>query len=1528
MKTFQSTPLTFIDQTDSRKLEVYIKSNLPTVQIYNSNTGAYTPDWREGESLILTTDVFLDSRVMTTAEYTETVIKWYRDEVSNNTEIQTNRNLKTLQITTNELGLTPIITYICEATYQGIVSSSRITFTRTDTGRDGTNGAPAPAVQAQYSADGSTGWSVTLNAATHKYIRYSYDGGKTWTTAIKMVGEDGTSVNIKGTATSRKEVSGTSYYTLVYNAATITGATIGDAYLLDGDLYVCVDSRDGSDHFMNVGQIQGPKGNDGNSEYVYIRYSPTANPKDSDIVATPISTTSYIGICVSTLSTAPTTASSYTWSKFVGDNAKNIILSGDSQVFKSSKTTPIAYTPSAIKLTANRINIPTETALAWSYNHNDNKGWTTVKPSSVTISGDTATITGASMTSDSLSVKVSDGTVEDIFTVYRAFDGIDGTQGDSASMAFLTNENVSFSANANGEIPFTSTSTFKTYVVAYNGTTKTTPIIGAIGDLPSGVTAIPNKGTAYSSTIPSVGSLTVTDLYTSTTLTTKVDKTKLANGDSFIVGNYLYVYNATNANFKCQTFVDLTDNIEKPSVYVVGNQILITFTIANKATLGSNASNYGEITIPVISPVDTSLILSWSKINSGATGATGAAGADAYTVLLTNEAHTFAGEVSNAVNGGVAETQILAYKGSTKQSVTISTVNGKAAGIVDTDTGIAGLKFKCDTISGTDVKITFSCTNAFVSPSGTIPIVLTVGGVTFTKMFTYAIAFKGNTGGTGATGATGSPATSYWLVSSASVVQKNASGTIVCTPSTLTFSGKSQTGIASPIDYAGRWIVSYSTDGSTYTTLYTSTSNEVSKTITVATTYKTLKCQLYLAGGTTTLLDEQIIPVVTDGTPGTSASLVNITPSAYFFKSTTGKDGVFTPDYIYLYPRFQTVTYGKWEYSIDGTSWATVTSGSNGLTIGTYNSVANSLQIAKTSVLYTDVITSVSFRCVSSNTAVYDTVSIAKIYDVVDLRIGARNLAEKTNQGTTDWLWSMQTGDYTCEEYIDSNKIKCCKFTKGNTTAQTGWSVIEYKNIGLSKYEPNQTYTISFDILSNVNTVISVRLLQPNGTNDLGSTYTGIKKTVTENVWSKIVYTMTTVSTLPTLVDQCLYINGMSSANGVSYIFKNVKIEKGNTATDWSPAPEDLLNEASNVNAMLSNEAHFFEAAAGGVPKATSIVLDVIGYKGSVRSATTVGTITGIPSAGMTATVSDNGTTNTKLTIAITQALTSDVADYGVLTIPITVNGHIINKTFSWTKAKAGDVGLPGSDAITFQVYSNNGYALSTSVPTIVLQTFAYIGDVEIKAGATYQWYRHNNTDWVAISGATNDYFNVSRDDVSFSNNYMCKMLFNNTEYVGVVTIEDKNDEHRVFASKPSNYFAGDLWVVGNDYIPSGFVVGSMLRATHANVTYVDSDWELATRYDKEIDDLKSKTGEYGPYFSINEDGGLQVDDATINDNTLYIERVETTTINTKEANIEAPLTVSGRYSGSTMLQAPIINLGNFSLVVESNGSLSIIANT
>ena len=66
------------------------------------------------------------------------------------------------------------------------------------------------------------------------------------------------------------------------------------------------------------------------------------------------------------------------------------------------------------------------------------------------------------------------------------------------------------------------------------------------------------------------------------------------------------------------------------------------------------------------------------------------------------------------------------------------------------------------------------------------------------------------------------------------------------------------------------------------------------------------------------------------------------------------------------------------------------------------------------------------------------------------ISVGGRNLAESTNQGITGWNWSMQVGGFTASEVIENN-IRTCKLLR-NSTAQSGWSVIEYSRIGRSKY--------------------------------------------------------------------------------------------------------------------------------------------------------------------------------------------------------------------------------------------------------------------------------------------------------------------------------------------------------------------------------------------------------------------------------------------------------------------------------------------
>lgn len=704
LKTIHSSNITFMDTTDDRKLAAYISSNHPNVQIFNSNTKVYTPDWST-TSLQLSAEVYLDSKDVTTDA--QTTIGWYAKIGSTETLVGTGASLV---ITTNALATNPIITYVCKAEYQNINALSQLTFTRTDTG---------------------------LN------------------------GSDGTSLNIKGTATSVTPVADTDYYTITYKGSDISAAELDDAYMYDGDLYVCIESKEGVDYFLNVGRIQGP----------------------------------------------------------AGQSAKNIILSGSAQVFKVSKTN--TYTPATITVIAHSIN--TSGATEWSYSTNGGQTFISTSPDGVTTNGDVVTVTGSVLLSNSLVLKASNDEVEDVFTIYKAFDGTDGTpgnQGDSASMAFLTNENVSFAANSNGQAYG---ATITTNVVAYNGTEKVLPVVDTI----------------ISTGIPEGIAVTIDE-----------DATALAN-----------------------------------------KEVVLMITVDSNATLGSALSTNGEISIPITSPVSTNLKLSWSKINTGS-------------------------------------------------------------------------------------------------------------------------------------------------------------------------------------------------------------------------------------------------------------------------------------------------------------------------------------------------------------------------------------------------------------------------------------------------------------------------------------------------------------------------------------------------------------------------------------------------------------------------------------------------------------------------------VGEPGNDAVTFQIYSSNGYALSTNTPTVTLQTFAYVGDSEITAGATYQWYSYNDNSWNAISGATLAYLDVSRDNVSFSKSYMCKMTFNNVEYTSVVTIDDKNDENKVFTKKPSAYTAGDLWIVGADYKPSGVEIGTLLRAEHTNVSYADSDWITATKYDEKIAELKRDVDTYNQYFSFDSTNGLKIRARNANgteskfSTSLTNERlafnygdqavayINGTKMNIKEAVIESPLTITGKYSGSTMQQAPVINIGKFSIVVESNGSLSIVANT
>lgn len=172
--------------------------------------------------------------------------------------------------------------------------------------------------------------------------------------------------------------------------------------------------------------------------------------------------------------------------------------------------------------------------------------------------------------------------------------------------------------------------------------------------------------------------------------------------------------------------------------------------------------------------------------------------------------------------------------------------------------------------------------------------------------------------------------------------------------------------------------------------------------------------------------------------------------------------------------------------------------------------------------------------------------------------VGGRNLATNTNKGTTGWRWSMQTGGYS-KESVSETGVNTCKLTR-DSVKQSGWSVIQFSYIGRTKWEADTNYTVSVDVKASVSTSMNPDFRHGNGSNMLIQSCKAVNNKTVANVWTKLVWVVKSAATLPSGTSQNTYFTGMNSNVGVSYQFKNLKIEKGNMATDWTPAPEDYVS--------------------------------------------------------------------------------------------------------------------------------------------------------------------------------------------------------------------------------------------------------------------------------------------------------------------------------------------------------------------------------
>lgn len=210
---------------------------------------------------------------------------------------------------------------------------------------------------------------------------------------------------------------------------------------------------------------------------------------------------------------------------------------------------------------------------------------------------------------------------------------------------------------------------------------------------------------------------------------------------------------------------------------------------------------------------------------------------------------------------------------------------------------------------------------------------------------------------------------------------------------------------------------------------------------------------------------------------------------------------------------------------------------------------------------------------------------ITSVEGKIPTSVGGRNLLTKTNQGATGWNWIMQVGDKTIES-VSSEGINAVKLTKGTATVQSGYSVIYCSGVLSKLIESDTQYVLSFDVYPSVNVTFKATLVDSDSSDRLTTVAT--MNAAAANKWTKVSCILTRLQNLPANIGgQVVYLTGMSSANGVSYIIKNIKLEKGNIPTDWTPAPEDYDSKLATAQSEIKQTTDAISASVSALDKST-----------------------------------------------------------------------------------------------------------------------------------------------------------------------------------------------------------------------------------------------------------------------------------------------------------------------------------------------------
>ena len=554
--------------------------------------------------------------------------------------------------------------------------------------------------------------------------------------------------------------------------------------------------------------VPGAKGADGKTTYTWIKYSD--NSTGSGMYDTPKSTTQYIGIAVNkTTATESNTPSDYTWSKFKGDDGAD---------GKGIKSTAVTYQVSTSGTT----------------------------PPTGTWSGSIPSVAANQYLWTRTVITYTDNTTSTSYSVGKM--GANGAKGDKGDTG---------PAGADGD---GIVSVSNTYQIGSSGTTAPTGSWSAT--VPS-----PQKGKyLWTKTVTTYKKSDPTTVYSVSYYGTDGTAAKYVR----VAGDQVFIYANNFSGNPTPISITLTATLTGTSGYQwsykqagqtsftnISGATSQTYALAhNNSTVWGSAKSvtirctsggvYDEMTIAKVSSgTNGTNGKDGTNGTNGKDGADGKNGADAYTVILGNESHAFQGTTSAAIAAST-KCDVIAYKGATRVAATIGTITGAPS----------GMSTSISSNGTTSASFTVSVTSSLTTGQGVLTVPITVDGKSFTKNFSFSVAFKGNTGATGATGPKGDDAVFYIIETDVRIVKKSWDNKL--TPTSVTCTKYKQTGSNARATTTEKTL-KYQRVG-TDSSVQTAASGS---SVTVSPTSTTTSIKFWLYDGST-IIDRDEIPVVGD----------------------------------------------------------------------------------------------------------------------------------------------------------------------------------------------------------------------------------------------------------------------------------------------------------------------------------------------------------------------------------------------------------------------------------------------------------------------------------------------------------------------------------------------------------------------------------------------------------------------------------------------------------------------------------------